>query len=81
MNIEHRTDISPSLGDSLDYLTKNLGELQKRHAGEWVALAGSAVKLSGPDLDELQQRILATCPNETLLIDYIPIPGELLDWK
>jgi hypothetical protein len=81
MNIEHRSDISPSLGDSLDYLSMHLGELQRHHAGQWVALAGPAVKLFSADLDELQQRILATCPTDTLLIDYIPHPGEGLDWK
>lgn len=81
MNREQRPGISPSLGESMAYLTENLSDLQREYAGRWIALAGRRVRLSGDDLVSLQRAINGTCPNEPLLVDYIPVPDEILDWK
>ena len=81
MKREQIPGISPSLGESIDYLTQNLSDLQREYAGRWVALAGRRVRLSADDLVSLQRTIDATCPNEPVLVDYIPFPGEILDWK
>ena len=82
MNIEHRSDVSPSLGVSVDFFDSNLLELQKTYAGMWIALAGRTVRLAKREADELHKEIIAKCPSETLLIEYVPLPSEEpLDWK
>ena len=69
------------LSESADFLARNWGSLQRDYAGKWVALAGRSVRLFDDDLPHLQDQIQLTCPEETLLVDRIPAPGEELDWK
>lgn|GEM_PF-1503090 len=82
MNIEHRSDASPSLWVSVDYLDHNQQKLQESYAGMWVALAGNTVRFAKQDCDELHRELIAKCPHEPMLIAYIPLPDEEpLDWK
>jgi hypothetical protein len=81
VSIEHEPNTACHLGESADFLSKRWNELQRDYGGKWVALAGGTVRLFGDDLVHLQERIELTCPEETLLVDYIPCPGEEVDWK
>ena len=69
------------LSESADFLAKNWGNLQRDYGGKWVALAGRSVRLFEDDLAHLHEQIELTCPEETLLVNRIPAPGEDLDWK
>jgi hypothetical protein len=81
MSIEHQPNTVLRLSESADFLAKNWSDLQRDYAGKWVACAGRTVRLFDDDLVGLQERIERTCPEETLLVDYVPCPGEELDWK
>ena len=81
MSPQHHPNDSACLMESVDYLSKHLPELQRQFAGRWVALAGRTVRLSSDGLSSLQEQMEATCPKEPLLIDYVPLPDEVLDWK
>ena len=81
MSTKHPPGTDSSLSESADFLAKNWGNLQRDYAGKWVALAGRSVRLFDDDLPHLQDQIQLTCPEETLLVDRIPAPGEELDWK
>jgi hypothetical protein len=81
MSIEHQPNTALHLCESADFLAKNWSELQREYGGKWVACAGRTVRLFGDDLVRLQERIALTCPEETLLVDYVPRPGEELDWN
>lgn len=76
MNIEHRSNVSPSLWVSVEFFDNHQSELQKTYAGMWIALAGRTVRFSNRDCAELQREIVAKCPEDTLLIEYVPVPGE-----
>ena len=81
MSTKHQPGADFLLGESADCLAKNWTNLQRDHGGKWVALAGRSVRLFEDDLAHLHERIELTCPEETLLVDRIPAPGEDLDWK
>jgi hypothetical protein len=82
MNIEHSRDVSPSLWVSVKYFDEQLAELQRAYAGKWIALAGQSVRFANEDACEIHRQAIAECPNETLFIAYVPLPGEgPLDWK
>jgi hypothetical protein len=81
MSPQQQPNVSACLAESIDYLSKHLPELQQQFAGQWVALAGQTVRFSNDRLDTLQEEVETKCPHDTLLIDYVPLPGELLDWK
>ncbi|MCY2995985.1 MAG: hypothetical protein NTY19_50260 [Planctomycetota bacterium] len=81
MTTKHPPGTDSLLSESADFLATNWGNLQRDYAGKWVALAGRSVRLFDDDLPRLQDQIQLTCPEETLLVDRIPAPGEELDWK
>ena len=81
MSTKHQPGTDFLLGESADFLAKNWGNLQRDYGGKWVALAGRSVRLFEDDLTHLHEQIELTCPEETLLVDRIPAPGEELDWK
>ena len=81
MSTKHQPGTDFLLSENADFLAKNWTDLQRDYAGKWVALAGRSVRLFEDDLAHLHERIGATCPEETLLVDRIPAPGEELDWK
>jgi hypothetical protein len=76
VRIEHHPEISPSVALSFEFFTQNRATLQQEYAGKWVALVNRAVRFSANDLDGLQAQINTTCRNDTVLMDYIPRPGE-----
>jgi hypothetical protein len=78
---EHNPEIFPALGQSMEYLTGNRSELQAAYGGKWVALHGREVRVSADDLASLHRMADDICPDVVLLIDYIALPGEDLDWK
>jgi len=78
---EERSDISPSLSESADYFSGHQAELRGKFGGKWVALSGRALRFSSDDLGSLQRQVDEHCPEDTLLIDYVPLPGEEPDWK
>ena len=81
MSIDHQANTTFGLTESADFLAKNWDQLQHDYGGKWVACAGRSVRLFGDDLVQLQERIESTCPEEILLVEYVPLPGEQLDWK
>jgi len=81
VSIDQQADRSFCLTESADFLAQNWDRLQHDYGGKWVACAGRSVRLFSDDLVHLQERIEATCPAETLLVEYVPLPNEPLDWK
>ena len=70
-----------ALGRSVEFLRTQFFELQRLYAGEYVALAGEQVAAKHTDPLELQKLLDVTHPNDTVLIEYVPFPGEVVDWK
>jgi hypothetical protein len=81
MSTKHEAGSDFLLSESADFLAKNWSTMQRDYGGKWVALAGRSVRLFEDDLAHLHEQIELTCPQETLLVDRIPPPGEDLDWK
>lgn len=81
MSTKHKLGTDLCVSESENFLAENWPQLQRDYGGKWVALAGRSVRLCDDDLARLHAQIELTCPEETLLVDRIPGPGEELDWK
>jgi len=81
VNPEHAAVIrskrpSPEHENVLDWLSKNLADIQPRYAGQWIAIYASAVVAANPSLHELLGEIVGI---DRPFITFIP--KEPIVWK
>lgn len=81
MNESSATNASSNLQDAMDFLAKCQPELQSQYGGQWVAVEGRHVRMAAGDLVTLQRMVDANRTSDAIVLDYIPFPDELIEWK
>ena len=68
----------PQEAESLEWVAAHLGELQRDHAGQWIAVDQNRVAASAASLGELMSMLEAVRANEPFITQ---IPTGPIVWK